>query len=184
MTQQLPADLPLIYAADFEPGWAELLVLALAEAPWDERIRRRRTASLGRSYDYSGMTYAEAPFPAWLAGLRDRVAARVGFAPDNCLMNDYPTGEHSMGFHFDNIEGLEPGTGVAIVSLGGPRTLRFRRQDARHEQVELALAPGSLTVLPAAVHRTWQHAIARERGAERRVSLTFRQLRRRADPGP
>jgi alkylated DNA repair dioxygenase AlkB len=130
MTPSLPADLPLIYAAEFEPGWAGLLVLALAEAPWDERIRRRRTASLGRSYDYSGMTYAEAPFPAWLTGLRDRVAARVGFAPDNCLMNDYPTGEHSMGFHFDNIEGIEPATGVAIVSLGGPRTLLGGRTHA------------------------------------------------------
>lgn len=32
---------------------------------------------------------AEAP---WLDELGRRVAARIGINPDNCLMNDYPTG--------------------------------------------------------------------------------------------
>jgi len=174
---QLPADLPAIYTADFEPAWEEMLARALAEAPWDDRIRARRTASLGRSYNYSGLSYPEAPFPAWLEALRRRVAARVGFAPDNCLLNDYPTGDHAMGFHVDNVSELEPDTGVVIISLGGPRTLRFRRLAARHEHLELPLAPGSLTHLPDAVHQTWQHGLPAEPGASRRVSLTFRRLR-------
>jgi alkylated DNA repair dioxygenase AlkB len=177
----LPADLPMLYEPDFEPAWAQLLALALAEAPWDDRMRARRTASLGRSYDHSGLTYPELPFPAWLAELRLRIAARVGFAPDNCLLNDYPTGDQTMGFHVDNVDDLEPGTGVVIVSLGGPRTLRFRRLAARGEIVELPLAPGSLTHLPDAVHAAWQHGLAAEPGAPRRVSLTFRHLRARTE---
>ncbi len=177
----LPADLPALYEPEFEPAWAPLMVLALAEAPWDDRMRARRTASLGRSYDYSGLTYPELPFPAWLAALGSRIAARLGFSPDNCLLNDYPTGDRTMGFHVDNVDDLEPGTGVVIVSLGGPRTLRFRRLAAPAEIVELPLAPGSLTHLPDAVHAAWQHGLAAEPGAPRRVSLTFRRLRARSE---
>ncbi len=177
----LPADLSVLYDPEFEPGWAPLLARALAEAPWDERMRARRTASLGRSYDYSGLSYPELPFPPWLAELRRRIAARVGFAPDNCLLNDYPTGDQTMGFHVDNVADLEPGTGVVIVSLGGPRTLRFRRLAARGEVALLRLAPGSLTHLTDAVQATWQHGVAAEPGAGRRVSLTFRRLRARPE---
>lgn len=90
---------------------------------WDERMKARKTASFGVSYDYSQIAYEEAPMPALLEALCVRLEGELGFKPNNCLLNYYPDGKSSMGFHSDETDGLADGTGVAIVSLGSVRTI-------------------------------------------------------------
>jgi alkylated DNA repair dioxygenase AlkB len=161
----------------FWPAHAELFALALCDVAWDQRMRARRTASFGRPYNYSGMTYPEAAFPAWLEPVRRAVTPRVGFDPDSCLLNHYASGTRTMGFHVDALEDLWPGTGVAILSLGAARSMRFRRLERREVTWDLRLEPGSLLYMPPAVQLTWQHALPVESGAGERISLTFRRLR-------
>jgi len=181
----VPADLPIVLVDDFVADPAALLASVHGAIEWDERMRARRTASYGRPYDYSQMTYPARPMPAWLDELRTRVAAIAGFTPDNCLLNEYATGAHTMGLHTDRLDDLAPGTGVAIVSLGAPRTLRFvamidgRRPKANEEarEVPVRLGGGSLLVMPAIVQTAWLHGVAAEPDAGLRVSLTFRHLR-------
>jgi alkylated DNA repair dioxygenase AlkB len=139
-------------------------------------MRARRTASFGRPYDYSGMTYPEAPWPDWLASLRERVSQAVGHPLNNGLANHYADGEATMGFHADNMVGLAAGSRVAIVSLGAERTLRFRHQRDRSVVVDQRLAPGSLLHMGADVQAEWHHAVPAAPGAGPRISLTFRQM--------
>jgi len=178
-------DLPLVLVEDFLPAHATLLAAQHATIDWDERMRARRTASYGRPYDYSQLTYAARPMPPWLESIRARVAPIAGFEPDNCLLNEYATGAQTMGLHADALEDLAPGTGVAIVSLGAARTLRFvqlvdgrrpRRGDPV-EEVAVRLTGGSLLVVPPVVQTAWLHGIGAEPDAGLRVSLTFRRLR-------
>lgn len=152
----------------------EALVAGIA---WDERMRARKAASFGLPYNYSGIVWPEAPFPALLLPLLDRLATRLGHRPNNCLAHYYPDGGSSMGFHSDDTAGTVPGTGISIVSLGAERTLTFRRTDERTVAEGYRLKSGSLFHMRPEMQAFWQHAVLAEEGAAGgRVSLTFRAL--------
>jgi alkylated DNA repair dioxygenase AlkB len=82
-----------------------------------------------------------------------------------------------MGFHADSIVELVPGTGVAVVSLGAARTLRFRRIDDKSVLWDCPLPNGSLLYMPPEVQLAWKHGVPETPGAGPRISLTFRRLR-------
>lgn len=160
-----------------------LFALLLEEVAWTEQMRARRTASQGIPYNYAGASYPEAPWTSSLAALRDRVGERLGFSPTNCLLNHYPSGLHSIGWHADDVSILAPDTPIAIVSLGGPRTLQLRSGTAPDfAYLPISLASGSLFVMGTSVQATHKHAIKREPGAQSRISLTFRHLVRASAP--
>jgi len=148
----------------------------LRAVQWDNRMRARRTASFGRAYGYSGITYPATSMPDTLSAVGARVAAAVGFTPNTCLMNLYPDGEARMGFHADAIDQLAPGTGVAIVSLGAVRSITFRRQTVPPVEHRLRLPAGSLLYMPPEMQAHWKHAIEPEPGAGARIGMTFRRL--------
>src|SRR5579859_7026561 len=95
-------------------------------ANWDERMTARMTASYGKAYNYSQMEYPFRPLLPELKQLAHKIGEQIGFVPNNCLINFYTDGKSKMGFHSDQTDILEAGTGVAIVSLGETRTLKFR----------------------------------------------------------
>lgn len=72
---------------------------------------------------------------------------------------------------------LEPGTGIAIVSLGETRTLRFKNIKAPSEQVDFQLPAGSLIYMTQEVQDEWLHAIPASDTDNGRMSLTFRAIR-------
>jgi len=154
-----------------------LLDTVLREVTWTEQMRSRRTASMGIPYNYAGASYPEAPWHPAVRALADAVGQRLGFTATNALLNHYPTGEHTIGWHADDVTILAPGTPIAIVSLGATRTLRLRRGHAGDfHYTPVPLPAGSLFVMTAALQADHKHAIKREPGAGPRVSLTFRHL--------
>ncbi|QJW95297.1 alpha-ketoglutarate-dependent dioxygenase AlkB family protein [Frigoriglobus tundricola] len=145
---------------------------------WDTRIRARKSMSFGLPYNYSGFEWPAAPFPDAVVPVRDRVAAEVGFEPNNCLANFYPDGTASMGFHSDSTAELEPGTGIAVVSLGAERTITFRRIDTKTVSESYRLPSGSLLWMCPDMQAEWRHAILTDAHATGgRISLTFRRMR-------
>lgn len=171
----------VVFEPRFVPDHDALLRSVLEQTAWDDRMRARRTASYGAPYNYSGMIYPEAPMPPWLLAIAEAIEARLGYRPDNCLVNNYVEGTSTMGFHADSIAELVPGTGVAVVSLGATRTLTFRRTLARDVRWGCPLPSGSLLYMPPEVQLEWQHAVLKQPDAGQRVSLAFRALRAR-DP--
>lgn len=160
----------------FIPDGDALFALLSETTAWDTRMRARRTASFGVPYNYSGISYPVAPVPGPVAALMDRLDDRLGWRPNNCLANFYTDGNSTMGFHSDSTEELEPGTGVAVVSLGAERAITFRSTD-KSVTVEYPLVSGSLLYMTAGVQSAWKHAILPQPGAGGRISLTFRRLR-------
>jgi len=152
------------------------LAWLVAETPWLDTMRARRTASFGRAYNYSGQTYPSAPMPSVVRAIADHAATLAGHVFDNCLCNLYTTGRNTMGFHVDSYDELDPSGFIAIASLGATRTLVFRSSDrARH--ASYPLDHGSILLMDRATQLAWQHAVLREPNAGRRISLTFRQFR-------
>ncbi|WP_350446336.1 alpha-ketoglutarate-dependent dioxygenase AlkB [Pseudomonas solani] len=164
----------------FDPHFLEtpdaLFQQLMASVEWDTRMRARRTASYGVAYNYSQIDYPATPLPDVLQPLCEQLHQRLGFRPNNCLLNLYDDGQSSMGFHSDDCTGLAPETGVAILSLGSTRPIHFRNKADRSHEVTWELVPGSLLYMDQAVQVHWLHAIPRVEAAGPRISLTFRQI--------
>lgn len=165
-----------LFISDFIPDHSALFDALLGGTIWDERMKARKTASYGIAYNYSQISYEDAPFPAELESLLGPIQDRIGFKPNNCLANYYPDGESSMGFHSDTATGRTPETGVAIVSLGAARDMHFRHKEDRDITSSRTLTPGSLIYLDDATQEAWLHAIPKAEHSGPRISLSFRSI--------
>ena len=160
---------------EFYDAHASLFNLLQETIAWNESMRSRKTASFGKPYEYSQMTYEATEIPACLRPLQSQLIEHLAIPFNNCLLNLYESGENTMGFHSDETSGLVPGTGVSIVSLGCQRTITFRSID-RRTRVDYSLPPGSMLYMNAGVQDDWQHAIRRQPLAKSRISLTWRAI--------
>ncbi len=157
-----------------QPG--HLFTYLETNAAWDTSMASRKTASYGVAYNYSQITY---PYQEMLAPLKDVAAAiesTIGFLPNNCLINYYLDGKSKMGFHSDQTDILAEDTGVAIVSLGETRTLRFKNIADKETIVDYPLPSGSLIYMTQAIQEEWLHAIPKSDTDLGRMSLTFRKI--------
>ncbi len=168
---------PQIHIADSFVTHPEMLFALLRDkVEWDERLRARKTASFGVSYDYSGMTYPQVEMLAELLPICEQIYEELHFYPNNCLLNYYQDGLSSMGFHSDSSEELSEGTGVAIVSLGAERRIVFRSKLDSSIKFSFHLKNGALLYMPKQIQSDWLHAIPKAPGVGERISLTFRSI--------
>ncbi|GAB5416085.1 MAG: alpha-ketoglutarate-dependent dioxygenase AlkB [Crocinitomicaceae bacterium] len=144
---------------------------------WDERMHARKTASFGKAYNYSQISYPYQEFPDELKELVDAISKALGFSPNNCLINYYLDGKSKMGFHSDQTDILADGTGVAILSVGETRTLRFRNIQNKEIVEDYPLPAGSLIYMTNKLQEEWQHAIPKSDTEKGRMSLTFRKIK-------
>lgn len=171
------------YDAQVVPDHQRLFKALGEDVAWTHVMRSRRTASMGVPYNYSGLRYRFAQWHPLVETLREVIEEQYGFLPNNCLLNDYPTGEHSMGWHSDSTEQMSPGSGIAILSLGAARRLEFRRRGGAVASEAVLLEPGSLLEMSASMQADWQHALPRSDSGHR-MSLTFRRLDFHGESGP
>lgn len=149
----------------------------IREVEWDHSMKARKTASFGVPYDYSNMSYEQVEIPGFLEELIPLIASKIGFTPNNCLINYYYEETSSMGFHSDMIDFLDENTGICIVSLGNPRILRFRNKENKQLTTDFVLSPGSLFLMSQEVQKHWDHSIRKSSVPDsERISLTFRRI--------
>lgn len=166
----------LIYIGSFVKEHQALYEKLMACILWDERMMSRKTASFGKAYNYSQIHYESRPFLEDLTPILSLIHSTIGFHPNNCLINYYPDGASRMGWHSDQIDILVPNTGIAILSLGAERILKFRNISNPNITQDYALASGSLIYMSQDIQNEWQHAIPKASTQNSRLSLTFREL--------
>lgn len=166
-----------LFWPDFAPDAPALFADLTDSIEWDGAMRARKTASFGVPYNYAQMNYPAQKFPPQLASLLPALEAKIGWMPNNCLVNFYPDGDSTMGFHADATDILCDATGVAIVSLGEERVLTFKNLADKSVKFAQPMPAGSLLLIPASVQSQWLHGILKQPGAGARMSLTFRRLR-------
>jgi alkylated DNA repair dioxygenase AlkB len=164
-----------LYIDNFIDNDSFLFDTLIDTSDWDRRMSSRMTTSFGVSYNYSDISYPDVSIPNYLDDLINRISNRIGFTPNNCLVNYYLDGRSRMGYHSDRTDILLPGTGVVIVSLGSTRTLRFRNINDR-SIIDFTLRSGSLFYMTADVQNLWVHSIPSDDTDNGRMSLTFRNL--------
>lgn len=148
----------------------------LKNVNWDERMKNRKTASFGVAYNYSQIHYPYQKMLPALMRICKQIEQQIGFLPNNCLINLYLDGKSKMGYHSDQTDILAPNTGVAILSLGLTRSLRYRNINNKEEKIDYPLASGSLLYMTQEVQNIWQHAIPKSNIDQPRMSLTFRKI--------
>jgi len=164
---------PGFIAPDAATGLFEALC---SQVQWDERMKARKTACFGQTYDDSGVDYQVVPMHTLLIPLCEAIERHVGFRPTNCLLNYYESGRSTMGFHSDATYNLADGTGVAIVSLGAERSLTFRSKADHNLLVNYPLPHGSLFYMTQLTQDYWTHAVKKTETDDARISLTFRHI--------
>ena len=144
---------------------------------WDERMSTRKTASYGKAYNYSQISYPFQEFTQEIQVIIDSINTKFGFVPNNCLVNYYLDGKSKMGFHSDQTDILYQNTGVGIISIGETRTLRFKNIKNRELIKDFELPSGSFIYMTNNVQDEWQHSIPKSDTENGRMSLTFRKIK-------
>lgn len=167
----------ITYIEDFIENSEQLFDHLLANIEWDDRMKARKTASYGIAYNYSQMSYPYKEMLPEIEAICKLVKVEIGFEPNNCLVNLYADGNSRMGYHSDQIDILEEGTGIVIVSLGETRTLSFQRIENKEERIGYELSSGSLIYMNQVIQGIWQHAIPKSNAEKARMSLTLRRMK-------
>lgn len=88
--------------------------------------------------------------------------------------NYYRDGDDSVAWHSDRIGRTSVDPLVAIISLGGPRTLAIRDRSGETVAARWVMHSGDLLVMGGATQHHWEHGIAKVAQAAPRISLTTR----------
>ena len=167
----------ITYIESFVANHLDLFQFLDSHVNWDTRMHSRKTASFGVAYNYSQISYPYQEFPVQLKELVNQIETALGFRPNNCLINYYLDGKSKMGYHSDQTDILENNTGVAIVSLGETRKLRYRNIEDKEIKKDFPLPSGSLIHMTSEVQDIWQHCIPKSNTDKGRMSLTFRLIK-------
>lgn len=167
----------ITYIENFIDNPTELFNILITTVKWDERMTARKTASFGKAYNYSQIDYPYQDFLPELKVIIEKLKPVIGFEPNNCLINFYMDGKSKMGYHSDQTDILETDTGIAIVSIGERRNLKFRNIENPDQFLNYELTAGSLVYMTQEIQTKWQHSIPKSDTENGRISLTFRQMK-------
>ena len=139
----------------------------------------------GINYHYSGHSRRAVAWSETVFQLKQQIEeklAAIGIQVtfNTCLLNFYPTGADSMGYHADDEKELGDQPIIAALSLGATRKFVFKHKTNRYQdkpvKVELYLESGQLIVMSGDTQSYWKHSITKTKTVdEGRISLTFRR---------
>lgn len=165
----------------YEPGLVEPV---LAQA-WFDTLRgdidwqAQRREMYGRDVDVPRLVqhYAlgDASLHPVLADAGRRVIAATGVHFTSVGLNLYRDGRDSVAPHNDHLDEIEPGSPIALLSLGATRRMALRERQGARRALDIDLEPGSLLTMSFATQHHWDHSIPKTRGdVGPRISLAFR----------
>ena len=140
-------------------------------------------------YFYSKMVAKSiVPGPA-VKGLLDFVNTEFGSEFNGVLVNYYPDGDHYISDHSDSEAGLDPNSGVVIISAGETRTMHFKPVDEsknppdgsirkfKNGAYKLDLEHGSVVAMQGPnFQKAYTHGIPKQaKVTKARWSFTFRK---------
>lgn len=152
------------------------LLAAVDASEWDTRLSRR-TQHYGYRYDYRSREASTpvGPLPEWCLFLAQRLVDQglLHVMPDQMIVNEYKPGQgiaaHTDSNVFDD--------GIASISLGYAATMEFSQWKDAPKKVLLPRC--SALVMHREARYKWRHAIPPNAQADRRVSLTFRHMKKK-----
>lgn len=163
------------------------LVVDISSGTW-ELLKRRRVQHFGARFSYAanGVAATTAPWPGWCASWSARLAALAEEdVPNQITVNSYEPGQ-GISWHCDVHSSF--GDAIYVISLLADTVIDFRPGGHGEEITQVHLPRRSLLVMQGAARYGFEHHISSRkcdvlddgsvRPRSRRVSVTFRTLRR------
>ncbi len=164
------------YVPDLVPDHRKWFDYLNTNVTWNTRLQSRKTVTFGASYNYRKGTRKNREMPEFLSPICAKIEQEFGFWPNNCLINNYPDGNHYISYHSDQDLEMKQHTGVAIVSLGAVREMTLRKIDDHTVKFYYPLQSGSVFYMEDRIQKIWQHGVLKRSGCGHRISLSFRLL--------
>ena len=145
-----------------------------------EIMQPRLTAWYGEAakpYSYSGITMQANDWTPWLLSIKQKIesVAKVRFT--GALLNQYRTGQDSMGWHRDNEKELDPNPVIGSVSFGAPRKFQLRNFKDKTITRSLQLTHGSFLLMQGETQHHWEHQVPKTaKDPGNRINITFRVI--------
>lgn len=165
-------------------AWSELLAnpetfspsQVLVDGSWHETPRL--VASFADVPVHMDGMQCSLPWPKSISRVRELVIEAAGKEFNYGLANFYRDGADFAGWHADKAAMHDPGSVIAIVSLGTVRTLEFRETNVRElDPVSFDLAPGSVLLMDLPLQAKYEHRIPPKTGpTPPRISITLRSI--------
>jgi alkylated DNA repair dioxygenase AlkB len=135
-------------------------------------------ADPGCGYRYSGLNNEIEAWTPLLSEIRQRVCGAANCPFNSLLLNYYRHGRDAMGWHADDEKELDRLAPIASLSLGAPRSLRFKPKRGREgDSLSLNLQHGDLLLMDPPTQEHWLHGLPRRlRLQQPRLNLTFRKV--------
>ena len=173
-----PSELTAIFnELDALPDWE-----ARSIKVWGRDCRQNRETCFyakrsGLNYRYSGIDNIAGAFPTVVSRLCQRVEEELGVKFNFCLLNKYPNGKSTIGWHRDNESDLAPGSVIASCSFGTERFFDFRRYSDHKDKLRVILPHGSVLMMGDGVQVHYEHQIPQQSSVlETRINVTFRNV--------
>lgn len=131
----------------------------------------------GKSYSYSGLTVHPLPWTPTLLNMKTRVESLANVTFNSVLLNQYRTGQDSVGWHSDGEPELGTNPVIASVSLGAARNFQFKHKSNPDLKLTIELTHGSLLLMRGTTQHFWKHQIPKtKKEVGPRINLTFRVI--------
>lgn len=114
------------------------------------------------------------PVPGLMSVMAEALGRRYGVRFDRLSASLYRDGDDSVAWHRDRGVRERSDAIVAIVSLGGPRTLALRPLGGGPAAASISFGWGDLLVMGGAANHNYEHAVPKCVRAEPRIALMFR----------
>jgi alkylated DNA repair dioxygenase AlkB len=146
----------------------------------------RKTYSMADStvgpYPYAGKLEIPEPFSENVHLIRTRLEADLGVRFNFALLNYYPDGDSSMGWHSDSENSIVVGSTIASLSLGATRRFDVRKRDATSGcAYKVDLGHGTLLLMEGKTQQFYKHQVPKQKAIKLpRINLTFRLMHEKA----
>ncbi|NNK81201.1 MAG: alpha-ketoglutarate-dependent dioxygenase AlkB [Flavobacteriales bacterium] len=129
----------------------------------------------GFNYAYSNKKRLALPWTSELKEIKQMVESVCSYTFNSCLLNLYHNGAEGMGWHSDNERTMLSGAPIVSLSLGAPRTFKFKHKKS-NESISILLETGSLLTMEGNTQDHWKHCLPTSKKiSDARINLTFRQ---------
>lgn len=130
-----------------------------------------------KSYSYSGLTVHPLPWTHTLLSMKTRVESAADVTFNSVLLNQYRSGQDSVGWHSDDEPELGTNPVIASVSLGAARNFQFKHRTNPDLKLTIELTHGSLLLMRGTTQHFWKHQIPKtKKELSPRINLTFRVI--------
>lgn len=143
-----------------------------------EMMQPRLTAlygNAGKTYSYSGISMQPHTWNETLLLIKKKIEIIAGVPFNAALLNQYRTGQDSMGWHRDNEKELGINPIIGSVSFGATRKFQLRNYSDKKLLQTIELSHGSFLLMKGSTQHFWEHQVpktARDIGV--RINITFR----------